>query len=181
MPFELDLIPVALDAYCCSMQRLSVATDSFSPADCARAMLDGLPQVMWHIRRHMRRHRTHGLSIPAFRTLVLLDRFPNASLSLIADNLGASLPTSSRIVGGLVRKGMVRRAVSSADRRQIALLLSAKGRDVLEFARKQTQNELADRLRELSPDERSAIARSMRLLVDVFGNEAGVDASVVDA
>ena len=143
-------------------------------------MLDGLPQVMWHIRRHMRRNRTHGLSIPAFRTLVLLDRFPNASLSLIADNLGASLPTSSRIVAGLVRKGMVRRAISSADRRQVALLLSSKGREVLEFARKQTQNELASHLRDLSAVERTAVVQSMELLASVFGSQAEAEAAIAD-
>lgn len=143
-------------------------------------MLDGLPQVMWYIRRYMRRHRTHGLSMPAFRTLVLLDRFPNASLSLVADNLGASLPTSSRIVAGLVRKGMVRRAVCSEDRRQVALLLSAKGRDLLEFARKQTQNELATHLRELSASERGAIVQSMELLAGLFGGPMEPEEEIAD-
>lgn len=132
-------------------------------------MVEGLPQVMWHIRRHMRSNRTHGLSIPAFRTLVLLDRFPNASLSLIAENLASSLPTASRIVTGLVRKGMVRRAVSSEDRRQVALVLSAKGRDVLEVGRERTQDELAARLQTLAPADRAMIAEAMRKLVEVFG------------
>jgi DNA-binding MarR family transcriptional regulator len=163
------------------MQRLSEATNSASPSVCARAMLDGLPQVMWHIRRHMRNHRQHGLSIPAFRTLVLLDRFPSASLSLIADNLGASLPTASRIVTGLVRKGMVRRAVSSQDRRQVALVLSAKGREGLNFARKQSQDEIAGRLAGLTPGQRGTIVESMRHLIDVFGSHLDAEEAPVAA
>lgn len=143
-------------------------------------MVDGLPQVMWHIRRHMRQNRTHGLSIPAFRTLVLLDRFPNASLSLIAENMGASLPTASRIVGGLVRKGMVRRAVSTQDRRQVVLVLSAKGREVLDVGRKRTQDELAARLQDLTPAQRALIGESMRLLVDVFGAHLEAEGVMAD-
>src|SRR3954447_10301930 len=64
------------------------------PLACARTMLDGLPLVMWFIRQHMRRHRTRGLSVPQFRALVLIDRFPEASLSAIAEHLGSTLPSA---------------------------------------------------------------------------------------
>src|SRR5215213_8530227 len=116
------------------MQLLHDATTrsrATSPDACARAMLDGMPQVMWFLRRQMRRHRTHRLSVPQFRTLVLLDRYPAASLSAVADHLGSALPTASRIVAGLVSKGLVVRRACASDQRQVALGLSAKGRSVL--------------------------------------------------
>ncbi|MDB5296983.1 MAG: transcriptional regulator, MarR family [Phycisphaerales bacterium] len=131
-------------------------------------MLDGMPQVMWFIRRHMRRHRASGLSVPQFRTLVLLDRYPKASLSLVADNLGAALPTASRMVAGMVRKGLVRREVCAADRRQVSLGLTPKGRTAFEAARHETQNEVALRVSKLTPAQREMVAESMRLLGDLF-------------
>src|SRR4051794_1070087 len=102
-----------------------------APLLCARAMLDGLPQVMWFIRQHMRRHRTRGLSVPQFRALVLMDRFPEASLSAIAEHLGSTLPSASRLVTGLVDKGLVVRESSSTDRRRVSLFLTPRGRAVL--------------------------------------------------
>ncbi len=130
-------------------------------------MLDGMPQVMWFIRRHMRRHRTRGLSVPQFRTLVLLDRYPDASLSLVAENLGAALPTASRMVAGLVR-----REASAADRRQVALALTAKGRSAFEAARQETQNEVALKVSRLTPEQRGTVAEAMRLLGDLFAGPA---------
>jgi DNA-binding MarR family transcriptional regulator len=65
-------------------------------------MLDGMPPVMWFMRRQMRRHPTRGVSVPQYRVLVILDSIPSPSLSTVADNLGLSLPATSRVVTGLV-------------------------------------------------------------------------------
>src|SRR5215212_4488808 len=106
------------------MQLLSEASNRGGrcPAgQCARAMLEGLPPVLWFLRKTMRAHRAAGLSVPQFRTLVLLDRYPTASLSCVAENLGASAPTASRMVGGLVKQGLIVRKDCAEDRRQLAL------------------------------------------------------------
>src|SRR5437868_8242048 len=97
-------------------------------AACARAMLEGLPTVMWFIRRQMRRHRTGGLSVPQFRALCLLDRSPTASLSIVAEHLGSSQPSASRLITGLVSRGLVKREESADDRRQIQLVLTSEGK-----------------------------------------------------
>jgi DNA-binding MarR family transcriptional regulator len=136
-------------------------------------MLDGLPQVMWFIRRHMRRHRTRGLSVPQFRALVLMDRFPEASLSAIAEHLGSTLPSASRLVTGLVGKGLVVRESSAADRRRVSLLLTPRGQSVLAAAQSETQEAVATRVAGLTDAERATITRAMGLLQDVFANVRG--------
>jgi DNA-binding MarR family transcriptional regulator len=136
-------------------------------------MLDALPQVMWFIRREMRRHRTRGMSIPQFRTLVLIDDQPTVSLSAVAENLGASLPTASRIVSGLVSKGLITRETSLADRRQCSLQLSPTGRAALNEGRRATQERLAAELARLNERERGVVAEAMWRLGDVFGRERG--------
>jgi DNA-binding MarR family transcriptional regulator len=137
-------------------------------AACARAMLDGLPTVMWFIRRQMRRHRTGGLSVPQFRALCLLDRFPTASLSLVAEHLGSSQPSASRLISGLVTRGFVTRRESTEDRRQIALVLTPRGRSVLAAAQRATQQQLAVEIQHLTPAERATIASAMTILLNVF-------------
>jgi DNA-binding MarR family transcriptional regulator len=149
-------------------------------------MLDGMPQAMWFIRRQMRRHRTRGMSVPQFRTLVMLDRFPTASLSAVAENLGASLPTASRMVSGLVSKGFVARKPHPTDRRQASLVMTAKGRSALNTARQATQDGVAGEIARLSDADRATITRAMGLLADAFagtplpGAEGGTGAAAAD-
>ena len=157
-----------------------------SPDDCARAMLDGMPQVMWFIRRQMRRHRTRGMSVPQFRTLVMLDRFPTASLSAVAENLGSTLPTASRLVSGLVTKGFVSRKAHPTDRRQASLVMTSKGRSALNTARQATQDGIARELAKFGDAERTMICRAMGLLAEAFagtplpGAEGGAGAAADD-
>ena len=132
-------------------------------------MLDGMPQVMWFIRRHMRSHRTRGLSVPQFRTLVLIERFPTASVSCVAENLGVTLPTASRAISGLVARGFVSRESSSDDRRLMSLQLTPQGKDVLDIASGATRDAVAAELAGLSDAQRSVIVDAMGSLSRIFG------------
>src|SRR5262245_17026004 len=117
------------------MQSLSpVIKNTLSPHQCAGIVLDALPDVMWYVRKQMRSRRAKGLSVPQFRTLVTLDRYPSAPLSSVAERLAASLPTVSRMVSGLVSQGLILRKSSTADRRQVSLALTARGKAVLQAA-----------------------------------------------
>lgn len=139
-------------------------------ADCARAMLEGLPTVMWFIRRQMRRHRSQGLSVPQFRALCLLNRIPTASVSVVAEHLGSSQPSASRLITGLVTRGLVTREECSDDRRQVQLVLTAKGKAVQAASQQETRARLAEEIAQLTPEQRSAITESMHLLHEVFEN-----------
>jgi DNA-binding MarR family transcriptional regulator len=156
--------------YTCDMQLLRAASNTV-PMRSSRAILDGVPAVMWFIRRHMRRHRANGLSVPQFRMLVLVDRYPTLSLSMAAEHLGVSLPGASRMISGLVSKGLVARRENSKDRRQVTLMLSSRGRAVLNNAREATQACLAEELKDLSESQQQTIAESMHLLQSVFGSK----------
>ena len=143
--------------------------ETVSPEVCSRVLLDGLPAVMWFIRRQMRKHRSGGLSVPQFRALALLDRFPTATLSAVAEYMGTSQPSASRLITGLVSKGFVTRRECVKDRRQINLVLTPRGRSALETARQATQQRMAERIQALSEADRSMIAGSMRVLNEMFG------------
>ena len=152
------------------MQVLAPATDTSTSADqCARALLDGLPPVMWFIRRKMRQQRIGGLSVPQFRALCLLARFPAASLSDLAEHLGSSQPSASRLISGLVTRGLVKRNECADDRRQVTLMLTPRGKDVQAKSHRATQERLAEEIAHLPEDRRRAIISAMEMLLDVFG------------
>jgi DNA-binding MarR family transcriptional regulator len=151
------------------MQLLPSATNCGSTDRCARTVLSAVPAVNWFIRGRMRRHRK-GLSLPQFRTLFLVEREPCASLSVVADFLGSSLPTASRIVSGLVSKGLIQRSGCSDDRRQLSLKITARGQSVLNRAVEMTHAELEAEVQRFTPEQRASISDAMETLKTVFGS-----------
>jgi DNA-binding MarR family transcriptional regulator len=143
-----------------------------SAEQCARELLETVPPITWFIRRHMSNHRS-GLSLIQLRTLCLIESRPCASLSAIADNIGATLPTASRMVSGLVESGLVTRVGCEEDRRQVSLELTAKGQEVVAASRRETQKELAAELEQFSPEQREKISEAMGILRSAFGSLSG--------
>ncbi len=153
------------------MQLLSKATTlPPTPNVCAERLLDTLPCVMWFVRRQMRSRRTKGLSVPQFRTMAMLSKCDSASLSAVAENLGCSMPTASRLVTGLVGKGLIQRRGCRDDRRQVSLQLTSRGHAALASAWTGTQATLAQKLSQFCPDDCSTLVEALRLLADTFGS-----------
>jgi DNA-binding MarR family transcriptional regulator len=57
--------------------------------------------------------------------------FEGRTISAVASYLGLSRPATSQMIDKLVRRGLVRRSESAHDRREKAVVLSAKGRALL--------------------------------------------------
>ncbi len=138
-------------------------------ACCATEVLDAVPPVIWFIRKQMHSHRK-GLSLPQFRTLNIIDQQPGVSLSTVADHLGCSLSAASRGVSGLVDKGYLARTGCHADRRQMELALTTRGRAVLDVAWSATHREMEAKLRELPEKQCANLAASMGVLKQMFGS-----------
>lgn len=136
--------------------------------EAASSLLDTVPPVMRCIRGEMRLHRGHDLSVPQFRSLSFVKRNPEVSLSELAEHLGLTLPSASKIVDGLVGQKLVTRRDSTTDRRRMTLSITRGGEDVLRRARQATQDYLKDALRGLSGDEISTVVRAMDLLQPLF-------------
>ncbi len=78
------------------------------------------------------------------------------------------MPTSSRIVSCLVSKRLISRKVAAGDRRQVALQLTAAGKNVLDSALTGTRRAVANELADLSADERLRVSQAMDVLRDAF-------------
>jgi len=140
--------------------------------DCAAAVLDVVPPVARALRKMMREHRLAELSVPQFRTLGLLAFSPEASLSLVADFVGSSLPAASRMIDGLVARNLVARKECSRDRRQVSLELTPLGSSAFLESRQATHRHLAQSLAGLSAAQRQTVIDAMRSLGEVFGTDA---------
>jgi len=151
------------------MQLLCGATNPASTHACAHEVVSAVPPIIWFIREQMRPHRK-GLSLPQFRALTLVDRQPCASLSTVADRLGASLPTTSRLITGLVAKGFVTRKGCCDDRRQLELAITPRGREILDTAWAGIQTRMETEFDHLSDAQRKTIHEAMKILQTIFGS-----------
>ena len=71
-----------------------------------------------------------GLSIPEWRVIAVLGRFPGLSAVEVAERTLMDKVAVSRAVTKLINSGRVDRQVADADRRRSILRLSAEGRQV---------------------------------------------------
>jgi DNA-binding MarR family transcriptional regulator len=151
------------------MQLLEIETQlNATPEETAGELMDVVPRVMRALRHQMRRHRGVDLSVPEFRTLGFLNRHEGASLSQVADHIGLTLPSMSKLVDGLVGRKLVEREFNRQDRRRVTLALTGRGRAILQAARTPTQAHLAQVLSALTPDERATVVRAMQVLRPLF-------------
>lgn len=141
---------------------------SASPQECAGQVLEAVPLVMAAIRAEMRSHRGAGLSVPQFRVLVYLQRHAGASLSAIAEHMGLTLPSMSKMIDGLVARDLVARQLNPADRRRVTLAPTGSGRQAMQAAHNATAARLAARLSALPASERRTIGKAMQVLATVF-------------
>ena len=139
-----------------------------SPDACAQEILEVVPAVMRTIRAELRRHRTVDLSVPQFRTLAFIDRNADASLSDVAEHIGLTLPSISKIVDGLVVRKLVTRQTHPTDRRRMTLALTGRGLTALQTSRAATRACLAEDLAALSDRQREIITQALEILRPIF-------------
>ncbi len=141
------------------------------PAECARAMLAVIPGVMRLIRADLRQHRHAELSVAQFRAMAFLQAQPGASLSELAGHIGLALPSISKLVEGLVARGLVDRQEDVADRRRVTLCLTRGGSQAMQEALAATEANLAQQLDGLDAEQRVAVIAAMSALDTLLPRE----------
>jgi len=141
---------------------------SVLPEEIALDILETVPVVMRVMRADMRRYRQPHLSVPQFRALAFSRNHPGKSLNNLAEHLGLTPASTSKLVDGLVARDLIDRRDSAEDRRRITLNLTPLGFSVWEQAFHHTQVALARRLSRLTGSEREILKASMRVLRPLF-------------
>ena len=148
-----------------------------TPEVCATTVLEVVPLVMRNIRTEMRKNRGSDLSVPQFRTLAYLSQNEGSSLSDVAEHIGLSLPSASKLVDGLVNRKLILRKPSEDDRRRIMLSLTPGGRSTLDVAVHATETYLASVLSTLPEADCHAVQTAMQILRPLFSPATPAEAS----
>jgi DNA-binding MarR family transcriptional regulator len=107
-----------------------------------------------------------GLSPVQLRALTALRAASGANLAALAEAMGITVSTASRLVDRLVAAGWVDRQPAPHTRREVALTLTDAGEDLLHRYDDQRLDELRRRLDRVPSDRRDAVA-------DALGDLAG--------
>ena len=134
----------------------------------AQELMDTAPQIVQTIRVEMRRGRGSDISIPQFRAMRFIQVNPDLSLSHLADHLGLTLPSVSKLVDGLVKQKLVTRKASTTDRRKLTLMLTQTGAAIVDSARTGARVNLGQKLKDLSEADLKTISQAMQILRPIF-------------
>lgn len=102
-----------------------------------------------------------GLSVPQWRVIAVLARFPGLSASDVAEKTAMDKVMVSRAVAGLARQGRLVRRLEVDDRRRSTLRLSAKGMAVYRAIAPVALSYERELLEGFSPKERAALDRAI--------------------
>lgn len=131
----------------------------------ARATGRVVPWVMGVLSAGMR--GSGGIHPSQFKLLMSVHH-GGMTPSDLADRMQVSLPTVSKMVSGLERRGWIERAADPADRRRTVLTLTAEGRDAVIGFMLSGVDQLAEVLASASPDELARIEAGMDALRDTL-------------
>ena len=91
----------------------------------------------------------------------------------LAEQLGRSPSATSRLVGGLVRRGYVERGVEVADRRQRVLALTPEGQAMLSSVDHERADQFLSVVRPMPMAERAIVAMGVAALANHAMNQRG--------
>jgi DNA-binding MarR family transcriptional regulator len=115
------------------------------------------------ISRLARRLRVERLGLGGTET-VLSDIHDSMTPGELAEHEKVQPPSMTRVIAVLEERGLVRREPHATDRRQVVLTVTEEGRDVVQRVRRRREAWLAQRLQELTPDERQILRAAAPIL-----------------
>ena len=96
--------------------------------------------------------------------LAALARHDSMTPGELAEHEKVQPPSMTRVIAVLEERGLVRREPHATDRRQVILTVTGDGRNLVQLVRRRREAWLAQRLQELTPDERQILRAAAPIL-----------------
>jgi len=137
-----------------------------SDTDLATALRISVSRLARRLRveRLMPELAEPALSDTQLAALATLERHGAMSPGDLAEHEKVQPPSMTRVIAALVDWELVTRAPHPTDRRQVILTVTPAGRSLVQKVRRRKEAWLAQRLAELSPQERAALRAAAPIL-----------------
>lgn len=136
----------------------------------AIAELDRLiDRIMNNIRRsELRLNRMYSISTSNGQVLGFLHQQGEQKMKDIAAATGVDVSTATRLIDGMIERGLVQREHSKTDRRTVLVKLTKKGRTIAEKLLRWHYRMLDDLVTKLRPAGAKASVDGLRKLLDAY-------------
>lgn len=135
--------------------------------EAASARLAGELRTEVHrLAYHLRTPATRsGITPTRLAALAALTRYPDGlRQGDLAELMGMSAPSMTRLVEILLEAGWVERLRDPGDQRALLVRLSPTGRTTLDTLREESTGQLSEELADLTPEERAALEAAVPVL-----------------
>jgi DNA-binding MarR family transcriptional regulator len=112
------------------------------------------------------------VTLTQFRTLVVLDGTPDVTVQALAERLGVTPSTAARTVDRLLAAGLVTREENPANRREVRVNLSSKGRALVNQVTARRRAELTKIVRRMSVDQHAELVAALTAFSEAAGEPA---------
>jgi DNA-binding MarR family transcriptional regulator len=109
------------------------------------------------------------VTLTQYRSLVVLASRGPQSVAALADELGVTPSTVSRLCDRLVRKGLVRRREDRRDRRAVRLALTPAGRALVDAVTERRRAEIAGLVDGIGEETQRSLVQALRSLAQAAG------------
>lgn len=109
------------------------------------------------------------VTLAQYRTLVVLAARGPQSLAGLAEAVGVTPPTATRMCDRLVRKGLIRRRTERDDRRQLRVGLTANGRALVDAVTDRRRQEIERIMSEVPVAEQSVLIHALGRFTSAAG------------
>lgn len=135
----------------------------------ARELAEQLRPALRRLFRQLRRHTDDGqvspLHIPLLATIA--DN-PGIGVGELAQLEGLRSPTMSGHINSMEAAGLVQRTEpTEGDRRRVGIVVTARGRELIDAKRKWRADQLVKALTQLTPEAREALRAAIPALNDI--------------
>ncbi|MER6575679.1 MarR family transcriptional regulator [Nonomuraea sp. NPDC001023] len=115
-------------------------------------------------RRLRRQAAAHSLTPTQFATLAAVERHSGITPGELAELEKVQPPSMTRVIAALEERGLVARTPHPTDRRQVTVTVTEAAQTLLKEERRRKEAWLTQRLKELSPEERSILRQAAPIL-----------------
>jgi DNA-binding MarR family transcriptional regulator len=128
-------------------------------------LASALRMSLARLNRRLRKQGVgHSLTPTQVATLAAVERHPGVTPGELADYEKMQPPSMTRVIGGLEERGLVARTPHPTDRRQVTVNVTPAGSALLTEERRKKEAWLAQRLKDLTPEERATLRAAAPIL-----------------
>lgn len=126
-------------------------------------------RVLVHISARSLAAVEEPVTLPQFRLMVIIAGFGPTKLVTLAERLAVNPSTAMRMVDRLVSADLVVRRVNPRNRREIVIDLTEHGRRTVEEVMARRRREVAEVVRRMRPEQRTALVEALRAFAEAGG------------